>query len=268
MFHSLERSIKKEIAAVRTDMSHILARVEETEQRQETNEHAITELQDTVKQLALAHRANLYKLEDLENRSRRNNLRIRGLPEATRDSDLEATIRGVLNMILGRAATESLRFDRIHRALRPRNLAVELPRDVICRLHYFEDKNAVMIKLRNMQDIDFDGAKLHIFPDLSKATLDRRRVLKPLLERLQSEGITYRWGFPACLIATKSGRSSTLRFPEDLPIFLQELNIQHFELPGWQDPIPIFKYTLAAQWKKTPSKKKVATTPSSSKKNG
>lgn len=268
MFHSLEKSIKKEITAVRSDMSHLLVRVEETEQRQETQALAIKELQDTVTQLAFAHRTSLYKLEDLENRNRRNNIRVRGLPEATRDTDLEPSIRGIFNTILGNPVAAPLRFDRVHRALRPRNANSDQPRDVICRLHYFEDKNAIMIKMRGIPNIDFDGATISIYPDLSKDTLDRRRALKPLLDNLRSDGITYRWGFPACLIATKNGRSHTLRFPEELPTFMQDLHLSPMELPGWQDSIPKFSCPMDSVWKKTPSKMSRTSLPGSAQTQG
>lgn len=266
MFHSLEKSMKKEITAVRSDMSHLLARIEDTEQRQDLHEAAIKELQETVTQLAFAHCSSLYKLEDLENRNRRNNLRIRECPEATRDNDIKPLIWGILNTILGNPVTDPLRF--VHRALRLRNVTTDQPRDVICRLHYFEDKNTIMVKLRSTPNIDFDGAVINTFPDLSKKTLDRHRALKPLLDQLRTDGVTHRWGFPSCLIATKNGRSFTLRFPEELPTFLHELNMPLLELPGWQDPIPMFSVPLDPQWQKTPSKKKRTATPGSSQKNG
>lgn len=69
-----------------------------------------------------------------------------------------------------------------------------------------------MTKLRSTPYIGFDGV-VNIFPDLSQETLDRRRALKPLLAQLRADGVTYRWGFPACLIATKNGRSFTLLVP-------------------------------------------------------
>lgn len=191
-----------------------------------------------------------------------------GLPEATKDGDLEPTIRSILNTILGKMVTDPLRFDRVHRALRPRNLPTDLPRDVVCRLHYFEDKNAIMINLQGTPNIDFDGTTLNIFPDLSKETLERRRALKPLLDQLRGIGATYRWGFPACLIATKDGRSSTLRFPEDLPAFSREIGIPLVDLTGWHDLIPDFSTPLDPMWRDTPLKKKRNTTPGSSQKNG
>lgn len=125
-----------------------------------------------------------------------------------------------------------------------------------------------MTKLRSTPNIDFDGAVLNIYPDISKETLDRRRALKPLLDHLRGDGITYKWGFPASLIATKNGRSCTLRFPEELPTFLHDLNLQPMELPGWQNPIPTFSAPQASQWQKTPFKQKRASIPGSSQKNG
>lgn len=67
MFHSLEKSKKKKITAVRSNMSHLLARVEDTKKCQDSHEVAIKELQDTITQLTFAHRSTLFKLEDLEN---------------------------------------------------------------------------------------------------------------------------------------------------------------------------------------------------------
>lgn len=46
----------------------------------------------------------MYKLEDQENRNRRNNIWGWGLPEVTRDSDLLAMIQGIFNKLLGNPA--------------------------------------------------------------------------------------------------------------------------------------------------------------------
>lgn len=77
MFLGLERSIKKELSAVRSDLSQVLERVEETEQRLDRHAAAIKSLQTTTRSLTIAHRMALYKTEDQENRNMRNNIRIR-----------------------------------------------------------------------------------------------------------------------------------------------------------------------------------------------
>lgn len=256
MRSGLEKVIKKELSAVRTDLAQVLERVEETEQRLDRHANAIRDLKSSTRNLYIAHRMALYKLEDQENRNRRNNIRIRGLPEATRDDDLAASVRGIFNTLLGNQADHPLKIDRVHRALRPRNLSTDTPRDIICRLHYYEEKEIIMKKAREAESLDFDGAILSFFPDLARETLERRRALKPLTEKLRNAAISDRWGFPSALIAQRNGKSAILRFPEDLPAFCMDLSIEPPELPGWQDGIPgTPPLTTEDQWQKVSRKR-------------
>lgn len=126
---------------MRSDISHLLARVD-IEKHQSTHEVAIKELQDMITQSAIPHRSTFFKLEDFKNRNRWNNLWTRGLPEATKDGNLEVT--SILNTILGKSVSNPLRFDHVHHALQPRNVSAEQPTDVICHLHYVEEKNATI----------------------------------------------------------------------------------------------------------------------------
>lgn len=185
MLLGLEQAIKKEVSAVRADLSQVLVRVEESEQCLDRHAAAIRNLQASTRSLHIAHRMALYKIEDQENQNRRNNIRIRGLPEATDDDDdLLPSVHGIFNGLLGRAADHPLKIDRVHRALRPRNLSTDTPRDVICRVHYHDEKELIMKKARDAASLDFDGASLSFFPDLARETLDHRRALRPLTEKL------------------------------------------------------------------------------------
>lgn len=58
---------------------------------------------------------------ELEDWSRRNNLRLRGLPEATGVEDLADSTLDIFRDIAGDAYPANLTFDRIHRALGPRS---------------------------------------------------------------------------------------------------------------------------------------------------
>lgn len=60
------------------------------------------------------------RLDDGENRSRRNNLRLRGIPKATMVPDLRATVVAILNQVLGKPPTSELDLDRIHHVPGPR----------------------------------------------------------------------------------------------------------------------------------------------------
>lgn len=75
---------------------------------------AIRDLQNSTGCLTMAHRMVLYKIEDQEGRTWRNNIGIRGLLEATRDDNLLASIRGIFNGLLGNTADNPLKLDHVH----------------------------------------------------------------------------------------------------------------------------------------------------------
>lgn len=127
---------------------------------------------------------------------------------------------------------EPLKLDRVHRISRYSVHRSENPRDVIVRFHYAEEKSRIMEKTRNLPGLSYEGAELQVYSDLSAETLTRR-VLRPLRELLKSSGISYQWGFPACLVGEKNGRTAVLRFPEDFGDFCGRLDIQPPFIPGW-----------------------------------
>lgn len=114
--------------------------------------------------------ALLDQMDNLENGSRRVNIRIRGLPEATGPRDIP-TLQGVFKQILDRQVPEHIEIDRAHRALRPPSENPDKPRDIICKLHKYFLKERMMNQVRGVRHLDFDGAKLSFFPDLSRRTL-------------------------------------------------------------------------------------------------
>lgn len=173
------------------------------------------------------------RLEEMEDRSRRNNLRLRGLPEATGAEDLTATIMAIFRDLMGELYPNSLSFDRIHRALGPRSTDLERPRDVICRIHQYAQKEMILRAAWEKGNMEFDGACIRIMPDLSRPTLQRRALLRPVLEAARRSGATYRWGFPISVIVKKAQHSFTLRNPTDLPALFTFLEIEPVEVPDW-----------------------------------
>lgn len=59
-------------------------------------------------------------LEDLDNRNRRNNIRIRGLPESSGPEDLHSILQTIFKNLLGVPTSMHIEMDRAHRALRPK----------------------------------------------------------------------------------------------------------------------------------------------------
>ena len=90
-----------------------------------------------------------------------------------------------------------------------------------------------MRKARPIRNLIFHNNPLQLYPYLSWITLQKRRLLQPLLRTLQDRDIVYRWGFPFSLSATHQGTSATLRYPEDLDAFCRTLDIPVPQLPDW-----------------------------------
>lgn len=231
----MEVSLKDHIAAVRMDIGQVLGRVEETEGRLDDQEKRLEDISKQRNYLHSANRGLRYKLEDYENCSRRKNLRIKGAPEKYRREELMTIVQHLFNPFLEKELTEPLKLDRVHRIARYTTHRSESPRDVIVRFHYAEEKYKIMEKLWNSPGVGYEGVELQVFADLSPETLLRRRLLKPLTELMRSSEITYQWGFPACLIGRKNGRSAVLRFLEDLGDFCSKLDILHPHIQGWSE---------------------------------
>lgn len=179
-------------------------------------DHRLTTLEKSQATQLEATVAVQLHMEDMEDLSS-NNIRLKGLPEVTGTEDLPATITAIISQLLGDALPDNLEFDRIHRALGPRSADPEWPWDVICRFHRYTHRELVVRKAWDSGPVDFDGTSLKILPDLSRATLYCRAMLRPLLDLARRSGITYRWRYPLAITFRKLNSSFTLRLPGDLP---------------------------------------------------
>ncbi|CAH2312243.1 Hypothetical predicted protein [Pelobates cultripes] len=230
LVQEMRSAIREEIQEVRNDLTTLEQRVTELEadcmlasQHSQAADNA-TSRQGTV--LLDLRR----QVEDLDNRGRRNNIRVRGLPEQTGE-DLSDILQRLFADVLGEEAPDTYNIERAHRALRPpRNDGP--PRDIICCLLSFQLKEAIM-KAARSQNITYLGAQVSLFQDLSPLTLEARRALRPLTRMLQDRRIPYRWGHPFSLQARKDNAWRTLRWPNEVPGFLRALDLPAVAIPNW-----------------------------------
>ncbi|CAH2224107.1 Hypothetical predicted protein [Pelobates cultripes] len=98
-------------------------------------------------------------------------------------------------------------------------------RDVIIRFQNGPDKQAFMTAIRNKSPYSFEEHQLAFFPDLSRATLDWTRTLRPLTLELTIHKVPYRWGAPrSLLILHESGTLKVLE-ASDIPSTLQKIGL-------------------------------------------
>ncbi|CAI9568732.1 unnamed protein product [Staurois parvus] len=85
------------------------------------------------------------QVEDLDNRNRRNNLRVRGIPESV--FDLSQTITKLFKSLLPDRDPGSFACDRIHRTLRPKPPNDKPPRDIVLCMKDFLTKEDIQSEL-------------------------------------------------------------------------------------------------------------------------
>lgn len=130
-------------------------------------------------------------LEDIEDRSRRNNLWLRGIPKSVGAEDLGEAVVGIFRVVFEEPEAIVL-LDRAHRTLGPRSDDPNRPRDVVCQLHRYTQKENILHRTWDREAIEVGGSQVKILPVLSRATLKRRAFLRPLLDMLHQKDLTYR----------------------------------------------------------------------------
>ena len=121
------------------------------------------------------------KLINLEDRSRRNNLRVDCIKERPNetweDSEKELDIR--FKESLG--IEEEVVIERAHRVKTDKSKKGNTPRTVVCRILNYKDK---FKQLRNAKK----GKNIFINDDFHQATLKQRKELWKEVKRLREEG--------------------------------------------------------------------------------
>lgn len=229
-------------AAVREEMSEVTAKLEVMDKRLCSCESLQSSADARIELLERKFKTQHQKLlmlqlqaEESENRSRRNNVRIKGVPEIIKTPDLRKTVTDIFNKYLGKSSETHIELDRVHRS--PVGLTAEKgpPRDVLCRVHFFGVKEDIMRAAWQKGALEYAGQKVQVFPDLSWQTKRRRRLLRPLLDQIRVKGATYRWGHPLSLIIKKDGHTFALMVPEQLPDLFKFLGSEVVEVPDWID---------------------------------
>ncbi|KAF7696901.1 hypothetical protein HF521_005319 [Silurus meridionalis] len=122
------------------------------------------------------------KCEDLEARSRRNNVRIIGVPEGP-NSSTTANVAVLLKEALSLEKEPLL--DRSHRTLQPVPKPGERPRAIVARFHYHSECLDVLRRAKELQRIQFKGLNISIFPDHTVKTAKARAVFNEVQRQLR-----------------------------------------------------------------------------------
>lgn len=135
-------------------------------------------------------------------------------------------------------APQDLKFERVHRALGPRSTDLKRPRDILCCMLHYTHREIILRNAWELGEIIFSGSPIKLLADISRNTLQRRALLRPLLDKIMQLGGTYRWGYPISLTVRKGHSSFFLSSPADLPGLFFFLETEAIPIPHWLKAIP------------------------------
>lgn len=214
-------AVQKSLAEFREDIADNAKRLTEAEDRigsaEDDLESTKTQLNDALKRIVRLET----KTEDLENRGRRKNLRLVGLPESAEGTrPMVQYVQQMLPIWLGLDAHRTFALERAHRTLgRPRP---GQNRAVIIRFSLFQDREFVFRSAKK-RVIAHEGCKLFFAQDFSAETMKTRSPFNAVKKKFIEAG-SFR-GFqlqPCKMRILHQGKILLFSTPEEAEDFLSE----------------------------------------------
>uniref|UniRef100_H3AKZ7 L1 transposable element RRM domain-containing protein n=1 Tax=Latimeria chalumnae TaxID=7897 RepID=H3AKZ7_LATCH len=153
------------------------------------------------------------KIDDQENRARRNIIRILGFPEGVEQE--------ALPMLLKLPTGMDLSLERAHRSLAPR--PGQRLRPFIIKLLRFPVKELLLRSARDLGTLEWEGHKILLFLDLSRALQNRRQQFLSVKRILRDKMIKYGLFYLATLWVTYKGTTSSFATAEEAEKFVKTL---------------------------------------------
>uniref|UniRef100_A0A8C6ULY3 L1 transposable element RRM domain-containing protein n=1 Tax=Neogobius melanostomus TaxID=47308 RepID=A0A8C6ULY3_9GOBI len=181
---SLREEIKRSVDPITTVLDECKEKIREHEDDLNNQAARLLEMETRYTALSSKYKKLQEKVDDLENRGRRCNLRLLGIPE-----DLEAH----------RAAGKPIEGGR--------------PRPFIICVHYYHEKEQIQRLAREKGRLEYRGKQIFIFPDYSADLNKRRAAFNEVKKMLREKGVRYRLFYPAKLQVSFNGETKMLDSP-------------------------------------------------------
>ncbi|KAI4905219.1 hypothetical protein NFI96_008937 [Prochilodus magdalenae] len=196
-----KREMKEELEYFKQDFNQRLAetakelatqatRITETEQRVSETETWSMEANEALLEALKQQRALQEKLTDQEGRSRRNNIRIFGLPEDAEGSSMLLFVETLLRTELSLPSEIELQIQRAHRALAPKPSSGQPPRSTVVNFLQYTVKETVLKKAWQKK-IQYQGRTLSFDHDYAMEVNQKRKEYIGIKKALKERGIRF-----------------------------------------------------------------------------
>ena len=166
-------------------------------------------------------------LDDLENRVRRQNLRLIGFPEGVEGKNACVFLQEWLQKILELGPGETIEIERAHRSVQRSPGEGGRPRTLVIRLLRFTDVTRILDVARKKRTLQYGNSDIMIFRDMSTVLYRKRKAFLPIKKMLHAKDIYFRLLPPTTLVIdlpegrrTFRANPNTSPYPFPLPLGL------------------------------------------------
>ncbi|KAK1906442.1 LINE-1 type transposase domain containing protein 1 [Dissostichus eleginoides] len=172
------------------------------------------------------------KLNELEDRSRMNNVRIVNLPTGVEGDDPRGYLQKMLHIWIPSIKSPNsnpLEIDRAHRIFYNNTSRL---RTMVLKLLRYTDRQAILEGARKVRPTLQDGTQLLFFADYSPGTTQERQEYKEIRIKLRQKGIDSFIIYPSILRVNNKGTRMSFKSAEEAKEALKSTVLDMREDPG------------------------------------
>lgn len=219
-FNTLEASL----LATRASVTSLSARVQEIEEAGSDYDRRLTDVEMSLTSLRTENETLRHKLVDLEARSRRQNIRIVGIPEKMENGRMEEFLSKFIPELFGADKfAKPLKVDRAHRLGSQIPTDGGRPRVVIARLHHYLIKERILQLAREAFPLLYNGKPIFVFPDFPTEVVKKRQAFGEVRKRLLALGARCGFIYPARLRVSLGSNVKVFSSPHEAVTYADTL---------------------------------------------
>lgn len=210
-----------ECTLIRADLDKIRGRLTETEDRISATEDITSQHAGSLLTLQRTVQALVARADDAENRMRRNNVRVLGLPEGDHPAEFaEVFFKSLLDI---QEVSPTYVVERAHRVPTGRRVVGAPPRPFLVRFLNYRDRDLILREARKHPTLPYEHTNVHLYPDFTADLQKRRKTFTDIRRRLREREIKYSMLYPCRLRVQHGGSVKFFESPDDADAWLLTL---------------------------------------------
>lgn len=190
--------INQKLSFIGIELQEITERVGEAEQRVGAVEEQSAEISELLSHTLEIQQSMQAQLTDLEARSRRNNIRIHGIPEGSEGEYIQDYVEKFIRSQLS-LSEPRLGIQRCHRSLGSRPPEGSSPRSIVIYFQEYKTKETVLRAAWKKREITVEGKRVFFEQDFPTEILKKRKAYAGIRKILKENGLRFQTLYPAKL---------------------------------------------------------------------